>query len=56
MTKNYPDVMKRYPNMCMRKVEYLKEYSQYRWDRKVVSDPDGFDGMTPEEIMKELFK
>jgi hypothetical protein len=56
MTRHYPDVMKRYPNMCMRKVEYLKEYSQYRWDRKVVSDPDGLEGMTPEEILKELFK
>ena len=41
--------------MCMRKEEYLTAYDQYRWDRKVVADPDGFDSMSPEDILKALF-
>lgn len=55
MTKYYPETMERYPNMCMRKVEYLNEYNQYRWDRKIMQDPDGLDSKTPEEILQILF-
>lgn len=55
MTENHPDVMTRYPKMCMRKIEYLTEYDQYRWDRRVMQDPDGLESKTPEEILKILF-
>ena len=55
MTRYYPELMERYPKMCMRKEEYLTAYDQYRWDRKVVADPDGFDSMSPEDILKALF-
>jgi len=55
MNKYYPEMMTRYPEMCIRKEEYLTEYSQYRWDRSVLKDPDGFDNMTPREILEVLF-
>jgi len=56
MKMHYPELMERYPKMCMRKTDYLTEYDQYRWDRAILQDPDGLDGKTPEEILIALFE
>ena len=37
----------------IRGTDYLTEYNQMRWD--VLEDPDGYNDMTPEEILKDLF-
>ena len=56
--KNYfPDYYKKFP-VCSRKMSYLTEYSQMRWDLSgncVMTDPDGYQNMGGEEILSDLF-
>ncbi len=40
---------------CERGVGYLTDYDRYRFDGGILSDPDGYFNMTPEEILEDLF-
>ena len=57
MKKYYPEYYRRYPN-CSRNVTYLQLYNRFRWkpDGTVMSDPEGYQDMTPDKILKDLFK
>lgn len=59
MKKYYKQWYNRYPKMD-RGNSYLSHYGQMRWtttgDRVVLSDPDGYQNMSPEEILKDLFE
>ena len=54
MSKYYPESATRY-NSFYRDTSYLKNYDQMHWNRAVLADPDGYDNMTPEQILKDLF-
>ncbi|MDO4553730.1 MAG: hypothetical protein Q4B70_01130 [Lachnospiraceae bacterium] len=59
MKKYYPAWYRKYPS-CGKNATYLSHYSQMRWtlsnqSGSVMSDPDGYRNMTPEEILKDLF-
>lgn len=58
MKKYYQQWYKRYPKMD-RGSTYLSHYGQMRWkstgENAVLSDPDGYREMSPEEILKDLF-
>ncbi len=55
MSEFFPESYARY-DTCIRDVDFLTDYNQMHWNRNVLSDPDGYDAMTPEEIMEDLFK
>ena len=40
---------------CERGADFLVGYDQYRWDDEVLSDPDGYRDMSPEEMLADLF-
>ncbi len=40
---------------CERGTSYLTDYDRYRFDEAILSDPDGYGNMTPEEVLKNLF-
>lgn len=54
MSKFYPESYARYDS-CIRDTTFLTNYDQMHWNRNILSDPDGYDNMTPEEILKDLF-
>ena len=57
MKTYYPTYYKRYPN-CSRGMSYLRDYNQMRWKitrTSVMSDPDGYQKMTADRILKDLF-
>ena len=58
MEKYYPEWTKKYPALC-KNTSYLTHYSQMRWTTKgnevVLSDPDGYQDMSAEEVLKDLF-
>ena len=57
MKTYYPTYYKRYPN-CSRGMCYLRDYNQMRWKitrTSVMSDPDGYQKMTADRILKDLF-
>ncbi len=54
MSKYYPESYERY-DTCIRDTDFLTDYNQMHWSRSVLSDPDGYDSMTPKEIMTDLF-
>ncbi|MBQ9200378.1 MAG: hypothetical protein IJ141_09400 [Lachnospiraceae bacterium] len=55
MSKYFPESFGRY-DTCIRDTDFLTDYNQMHWNRNVLSDPDGYDDMTPEEIMMDLFR
>ena len=55
MSTYFPESYARY-DTCIRDTDFLTEYNQMHWSRNVLTDPDGFDDMTPEEIMKSIFE
>ena len=55
MAEFYPDSYGRYMS-CIRDTDFLKDYNQMHWSRGILADPDGYDKMTPEEIMMDLFE
>lgn len=59
MKKYYPKWYERYPATC-KNSSYLSHYGQMRWrttgKKVVLSDPDGYQKMSAEEILKDLFK
>ncbi len=57
MRTYYPSYYKKFPN-CSRGTSYLTDYHKFRWNLKsnVMSDPDGYRKMTPEKILKDLFR
>lgn len=58
MKKYYKNWYGRYPNPG-KGTSYLTHYSQMRWkitgEDVVLSDPDGYRDMSPEDILKDLF-
>lgn len=58
MKKYYSQWYNRYPKMD-RGSSYLSHYGQMRWltsgDKVILSDPDGYQNMSPEEILRDLF-
>ena len=59
MKKYYPDWYKRYPEVSKGST-YLSHYGQMRWNTKgkgmILSDPDGYQEMWAEEVLKDLFE
>lgn len=55
MKKYFPECSKKYENWS-RGMSYLTKFRLMRWNREVLADPDGFDEMTPEEILHKLFE
>lgn len=59
MKKYYNTWYKKYPDVS-RGASYLSHYGQMRWQTTgngvVLSDPDGYQTMSAEEILKDLFK
>ena len=58
MKKLYPAWTKKYPTLC-KNTSYLTHYSQMRWTVKgkdvVLSDPDGYQKMSANEVLEDLF-
>ncbi len=58
MKKYYYAWYKKYPDVC-KGSSYLSHYGQMRWDTEgencVLSDPDGYEEMSAEEVLKDLF-
>lgn len=58
MEKYYPSWTKKYPVLCKNK-KYLTHFSQMRWTtgvkKAVLSDPDGYQNMSVEEVLEDLF-
>lgn len=58
MKKYYGNWYKKYPKVS-RGTSYLNHYGQMRWDtsgeKVILSDPDGYQNMGAEEIIKDLF-
>lgn len=58
MKKYYPEWTKKYPALC-KNSSYLTHYSQMRWttegDDVVLSDPDGYQDTSAEEVLEDLF-
>ena len=59
MKKYYPVWYKKYPDVS-RNSSYLSHYGQMQWnvtgDSVVLSDPDGYQNMSAEEVLSDLFK
>lgn len=57
MTKYYPEWDKKFSHHgYMRNINYLTKYTQLRWNTSsAVKDPDNYEKMTPEEVLKDLF-
>ena len=55
MSKYFPEAYQRY-DTCIRDIDFLTDYNQMHWNRNILKDPDGYDEMTPEEILKDLFE
>ena len=55
MKKYFPTWYQKYPNVSCDK-KYLTHYSQMRWKKDVLSDPDGYQKKSAEEILKDLFE
>ena len=56
--KYFPGWQKRFPK-CDRPASYIRRYSQFRWylsANHVMSDPDGYRNMAPEDILDDLLK
>ncbi|MCR5700820.1 MAG: hypothetical protein K6G76_01600 [Lachnospiraceae bacterium] len=58
MKKYYKKWTDKYPVMC-KGTTYLTHYSRMRWNvtgtKAVLSDPDGYLDMSPEEVLEDLF-
>ena len=54
MSKYYSESYAWYDS-CIRDTTFLTNYDQMHWNRNILQDPDGYDDMTPEEILKDLF-
>lgn len=59
MKKYYKAWYKRYPNVS-KGSSYLSHYGQMRWDTTgeevILSDPEGYQTMSANEVLKDLFK
>lgn len=55
MSEHYPDWYAKYPD-CARSYSYLTTSSAMRWSRDVLSDDEGLNEMTAEEIVEVIFK
>lgn len=59
MKKYYKTWYKKYPDV-RRGSTYLSHYSQMRWNvtgkKVILSDPDGYQNMSAEEVLKDLFE
>ena len=59
MSECYPEWYAKYPDL-ERGTSYLTSYSQMRWTlggtKSVMTDPDGYTSMGPEQILYDLFK
>lgn len=53
MKKYFPECSEKYENWS-RNLTYLTKFRLYQWDRGVLTDPEGFDEKTPEEILRVL--
>lgn len=56
--KKYPSWYKRYPS-CGKGKSYLTDFNQFRWKTgkgDVMSDPDGYQNKSAEEILKDLYR
>lgn len=58
MKKYYKSWYKKYPDVS-RGASYLSGYSRMRWDvesdKAVLTDPDGYQDMSPEHVLEDLF-
>ncbi|MCD8090041.1 MAG: hypothetical protein LUD81_05365 [Clostridiales bacterium] len=54
MKKAYPRHFEMFPRVS-RSQAYLTDFSRFRFYTDVVSDPDGYGNMNPEEILEDLF-
>ena len=54
MAEYFPESYARYDSY-IRDTDFLTDYDQMHWNRNILPDPDGYDDMTPEEILKDLF-
>ncbi|MBQ1251748.1 MAG: hypothetical protein IIY02_02415 [Firmicutes bacterium] len=52
----YPRWYENFPPRVL-DASYLRAYDRFRWDlhKGILTDPDGYVIMTPEEILKDLF-
>lgn len=58
MKKYFPAWYKKYPDNA-RGMDYLRSYSQMRWDlsgTKIMSDPEGLRNMTADQVLAAIFK
>ena len=53
MKKYFPECSEKYQNWS-RGASYLTKFRLMRWNRDVLSDPEGLDRMSPEEILREI--
>lgn len=56
--KYYKSWQKRFPS-CVCPPAFLRKYNQFRWNLSsgnIMSDPDGYRNMVPEEILRDLFE
>ena len=57
MREHFPQWYGKYTNYA-RGTSYLTNYNRFRWDMKssgVMSDPDGYYNLTPEQILDDIF-
>lgn len=57
MSEQFPDWYSKFPD-CSKNMRYLTQYDRMRWDLSgngVLTDPEGFSELTPEELLTELF-
>lgn len=57
MSERFPLWYEKYPG-CSRNISYLHNYNRFRWhvgDSEILSDPDDYCSLTPEEILTDIF-
>ncbi|MBQ2677778.1 MAG: hypothetical protein IJF96_02575 [Firmicutes bacterium] len=55
MKKYHPGLYRKYPEMVYRDKTFLKRYNRMRWYKSILSDPDGYRGMSAEKVLADLF-
>ena len=57
MSEQFPDWYAKFPN-CLKNTSYLTNYDRFRWyldGTGVMSDPDGFAALSPDEVLTNIF-
>lgn len=55
MKKYYRSLYKRFPSMVKRKSSYNTDYGRMRWNKRTLSDPEGYRKMSANKVLKNLF-